>query len=154
MLSDRTLAAPPAWTVRIRTLAAGAAAALALTLSACGGGENDKSTFDLTPEEVQAKLQDRGFVTGEIITDGANVGVARGGELDANAYLGVEYTPEQERLYVGIYFFDTPEDAETLAKERTEDRDFHVEVLGSTEFEIAGSSDDLSRVIAAVQAPD
>jgi hypothetical protein len=125
-----------------------------LAIAGCGDGEDQNSTFDLTPEEVQAKLLDRGFVTGEIITDGANVGVARGGKLDANAYLGVDATPEGEPLYVGIYFFDSAADATTLAKERTEDRDFHTEVIGDMEFEIAGSSGDLFRVIAAVQAPE
>ena len=149
MFSDRTLAALPAWT----SVAAVILIATLLFLAGCGGGD-DNSTFDLTPEEVQAKLQERGFVTGEIITDGANVGVARSGKLDANAYLAVEYTPEQERLYVGIYFFDSPEDAEALRKERTEDRDFHAEVIGNMEVEIAGSSDDLFRVIAAIQAPE
>jgi hypothetical protein len=140
--------------VILRALAALLVASLALALAACGGAEDDNSTFDLTPEEVQAKLQDRGFATGEIITDGANIGVAKGGKLDASAYLGVEATPEGERLYVGIYFFDSPEDAATLAKERTEDRDFHTEVIGDMEFEISGTSGDLFRVIAAVQAPD
>jgi hypothetical protein len=150
MLSDRALAAMPLFTSAIAV----AIIVGLLALAGCGGGDDDNSTFDLTPEQVQAKLQERGFATGEIITDGANVGVAKGGKLDANAYLGVESTPEGEPLYVGIYFFDSPEDATALAKERTEDRDFHTEVIGNMELEIAGRSGDLFRVIAAVQAPD
>ena len=124
-------------------------AALALAVTACG--EEAKPVEDLTPEEVQAKLLDREFVTGEIITDGANVGVAKGGKLDAEAYLGVDEDPDGKRIYVGIYFFATPEEAAILEKERTEDRDFHAEVVGDMEVEVAG---DLQRVIAAIQAPE
>jgi hypothetical protein len=46
----------------------------ALALPACGG---DSEPAPATPEEVAAKLQEAGFATGEVITDGANMAVAR-----------------------------------------------------------------------------
>ena len=150
MPSDRVLAALPIWT----SVAAVVLIVSLLALAGCGGNGDDNSTFDLTPEEVQAKLQGSGFATGEIITDGANVGVAKGGKLDAEAYLSVGSTPEGQPLYAGIYFFGSPEDAETLRDERTIDRDFHAEAIGNMEIEISGTSGDLFRVIAAIQAPE
>lgn len=127
-------------------------AALSLGLAACGEA---KSAEDLSPEELAAKLQDRGFATGGVVTDGANVGVARGGKLDANAYLSVDADPKGERLWVGIYFFDSPEQAAVLAKERepNEDRDFISEPVGSMVYESAGDPNAIWGVIAAAEAP-
>ena len=136
----------------MRTQALLAATLSALVLTACGGDEAEDPP---TPEEVSERLQDDGYVVGEVITDGANMGVARGGKLDAEAYLGVDSDPEGARLYVGIYFFETAEDAAVLAADRdrnTDDSDFFSEQVGERVYEIAGTNEDLTEVIASGEA--
>ena len=136
--------------MRMQTLLAVALSGLAL--ASCGGDEAEDPP---TPEQVSERLQDDGYVVGEVITDGANIGVARGGRLDAEAYLGVDTDPEGERLYVGIYFFETAEDAAVLAADRdrnTDDDDFFSEQVGERVYEIAGADEDLTEVIASGEA--
>jgi len=120
-------------------------------LAACGGDDGPPEAEN--PADVAKRLQEAGYVTGEVITDGANVGVARGGKLDADAYLSVDADPEGEPLYVGIYFFSTPEDAEVLGQERQSniDRDFDAQVIGDRVYEIAGAPADLALVIGAAE---
>jgi hypothetical protein len=134
----------------VKVLAATIAAACLLAMAGCGGDSEPPAT----PEDVAAKLQEAGFATGEVITDGANMAVADGGELDADAYLSVDSDPEGNRIYAGIYFFASPEDAAVLAEEREPnvDNDFAFELIDDRVYEIAGDAGDLQRVIAAVQA--
>jgi len=100
------------------------------------------------------RLQEDGYATGEVITDGANMAVARNGKLDAEAYLGVDSDPDGNRLYVGIYFFGTEADAAVLAREweRSDDKDSDAELVGSRVYNIAGPASDLVPVIAAAEA--
>ena len=140
---------------RLRPL--GAAAVVTIALAGCGGDDSDSGSGgeeEATPEVVVERLQDDGYVTGEIITDGANMAVARNGKLDADAYLGVEYDPDGNRLYVGIYFFGTEADAAVLAKEweRDNDSDSYSEQAGNVVYNIAGPQEELIPVIASAEA--
>ena len=144
MLSDRALAAMPLLTSAIAVLIIVGLLALA------GCGEEAKPVEDLAPEEVQAKLLDREFVTGEIITDGANVGVAKGGKLDAEAYLGVDETPRVSGSTSASTSSRRPRRRPRSREgaRGAEDRGFHAEVVGDMEVEVAGDTGDLQRVIA------
>ncbi len=130
---------------------------LVVALAGCGGDDSDSDSGGeaATPEVVVERLQDDGYVTGEIITDGANMAVARNGKLDADAYLGVEYDPDGNRLYVGIYFFGSEADAAVLAKEwerPDDDPDSYSEQVGNIVYNIAGPQEDLVPVIASAEA--
>lgn len=137
--------------VRTKPLLAATISAVLLATAGCGGDEDEAPP---TPEEVAERLQDDGYATGEVITDGANVGVARSGELDAEAYLGVDFDPEDQRIYAGIYFFEDPDDAAIMARERerNEDGDFFAELVGERVYEIAGTKEELTEVIASGEA--
>jgi hypothetical protein len=136
-----------------------AVVALAAGLAGCGGDDGSTTgagateagsvaaSSDLTPAAVAARLQDAGFEVGDVITNGANMGVAQHGELDADAYLGVETDPDGNRVYAGIYFFDTPEHAAILAKEQGSD----ARQVDSRVYLISGSAEELERIIAAAE---
>jgi hypothetical protein len=135
-----------------RAVAVLAASVLAAGLWACGGDEGSEE--EAAPEVAMERLQDDGYATGEIITDGANVGVARNGKLDADAYLGVDADPEGNVLYAGIYFFETEEDAAVLAKEwePKPGDDTYSEQVGTRVYNIAGTQAELVPVIASAEA--
>ena len=141
--------------VLMRAAALLAVATFVVGLAACGGDDSSGGDEELTPEVAQERLQDDGYVTGEIITDGANVGVARNGKLDADAYLGVDSDPDGNRLYVGLYFFQNEADAAVLAKEwerPDSDSSSYSEQVGSIVYNIAGPEEDLIPVMASVEA--
>ena len=140
--------------VQTRAAAVLAVAMIVMGLGACGGRDSSGDE-ELTPEVARERLQDDGYITGEIITDGANVGVARNGKLDAEAYLGVDSDPDGNRLYVGLYFFGNEADAAVLAKEwerPDSDSDSYSEQVGSIVYNIAGPQEDLIPVMASVEA--
>jgi hypothetical protein len=90
---------------------------LAGTVAGCGGGGDTSSAAPaaLGPPEVRANLEDAGYMVDEDITDGANLALPPKGKIDADLYFSVDYTPEQERIYAGVYFFSDPADAQTVA---------------------------------------
>ena len=104
----------------MRRIAASVIAVLLLAVPVAGCGGDDDTTGDtaavLGPADVRANLEDGGYVLGEDITDGANLGLPPNGKIDADLYFGVDYDPDQQRLYAGVYFFSDPADAQTVAK--------------------------------------
>jgi hypothetical protein len=104
----------------VRRIATSVIAVLLLAgpVAGCGGSDEttDAAPAELGPADVRANLEDAGYVLGEDITDGANLSLPPKGEIDADLYLGVDYDPEQNRMYAGIYFFSDPADAQTVAK--------------------------------------
>lgn len=135
----------------MRALTALISVLILLGLAGCGEGDDD---VEPTPEEITARLQGDGYTVGEVVTDGANIAVARGGKLDAEAYLPVDRDPQGNIIYAGVYFFETEEDAAVLARERerNEDRDFFSDQIGTRVYEIAGTNDDLIAVEASAEA--
>jgi len=126
----------------------------AIALGGCGGDDSTSSggSEAVTPEVAQQRLQDAGYTTGEIITNGANMGVAQNGKIDADAYLGVENDPDGNSLYVGIYFFDNEKDPAVFDQEQEDDEDSWTEVVGTRAYNISGSQSELTPVIAAAEA--
>jgi hypothetical protein len=94
-----------------------AALLLAGAAAGCGGDDDTSSAAPaaLGPAEVRANLEDAGYVVDEDITDGANLALPPKGKIDADLYFSVDYSPEQERMYAGVYFFSDPADAQTVA---------------------------------------
>jgi hypothetical protein len=143
--------------VRSRAAVGCAVVALMAGLTACGGddaatttGADASSTAaaaEASPADVAARLQDAGYETGEVITNGANMAVAQNGKLDAEAYLSVDSDPEGNRVYAGIYFFDTPAHAAILAKEQGAD----AEQVDSRVYLISGTEAELQPIIAAAE---
>src|SRR5215204_3023376 len=130
-------------------------AMIVMGLAACGGDDSSGGDEELTPEVAMERLQEDGYVTGEIITNGANMGVARNGNLDAEAYLGVDSDPDGNRLYAGLYFFKNEADAAVLAEEwerPDSDSGSYSEQVGSIVYNIAGPQQDLTPVIDSAEA--
>ena len=98
------------------------------------------------------RLQEDGYATGEIITDGANKAIGPNGKLDADAYLSVDYTPDGDTIYAGIYFFGNEQDAALLEKDWKDDKDSWTDVVGTRVYNIAGTQTELVPVIATAEA--
>lgn len=128
---------------------------LGLSLGACGGDDSERGAepVTLTPELVRANLDSAGYEVGDLITSGANEGVAKSGQLDAQAYLDVEAAPDGADLYGGVYFFDTEADAQVLDKEMTrEDDEFGAhEVRGTRVYNVSGTQEELDGIVAAAE---
>ena len=125
----------------------------ALSLMAGCGSEESGGTTELTPEQVRENLIDDGYEVGEILTEGANEGVVNG--RDADAYLSVDYTPEGVRIYSSVYFLGSEQLANALWKRlsesNNEDGDGATEIRETRVYNISGSAEDLSAVVAAAE---
>jgi hypothetical protein len=127
--------------------------ALGIALLAAGcGGDDEASPAELSPEQVRENLIDAGYETGEVLTEGANQAVVDG--KDAEAYLSIDASPEGERIYVSIYFFEGERLAEALDEQfdESDDQSSAHELRETRLYNVAGTQEQLDGVIEAAES--